>query len=76
MGLLVYRVTAEFRKYDTTIVYNFDWTPKRRNGIILNKYLISSSGDRTHKQSRLQSHFVPMRHAWPRELDYSFMKIV
>ena len=26
----------------------------------LNKYYISSSGDRTHNQSRLQTHFVPL----------------
>ena len=41
-------------------------TPERRNGNInLNKYFISSSGDRTHNQSVLQSHFVPLRHDWP-----------
>ena len=43
-------------------------TPERRNGDInLNKYFISSSGDRTHNQSVLQSHFVPLRHAWPQK---------
>ena len=33
--------------------------------IHLNKYFMSSSGDRTHKQSILQSHFGPLRHDWP-----------
>ena len=38
---------------------------KRRNGNInLSKYFISSSGGRTHNQSVLQSHFVPLRHDW------------
>ena len=38
-------------------------TPERRNGNInLSKYFISSSGDRTHNQSVLQSHLVPLRH--------------
>ena len=37
-------------------------TPKRRNGNInFNKYFISSSGDRSHNQSILHSHFVPKR---------------
>ena len=41
-------------------------TPERRNGNInLSKYFISSSGDGTHNQSVLQSHFVPRRHDWP-----------
>ena len=41
-------------------------TPERRNGKLnLSKYFISSSGDRTHNQSVLQSHFVPLRHDWP-----------
>ena len=40
--------------------------PERKNGNIdLNKYFISSSGDRTHNQSVLQSHFVSLRHDWP-----------
>ena len=44
-------------------------TPERRNeNINLSKYLISSSGDRTHNQSVLQSHFVPLRHDWPLHL--------
>ena len=48
----------------------FVFTPKRRNenineNINVNKYLISSSGDQTHNQSILQSHFVPLRHHWP-----------
>ena len=39
---------------------------ERRNGNInLTKYFISSSGDRTHNQSVLQSHFVPLHHDWP-----------
>ena len=33
--------------------------------INLNKYFISSSGDRTHNQSVLQSHLVPLRYDWP-----------
>ena len=33
--------------------------------INLNKYFISSSGDRTHNQSVLQSHFVSLHHDWP-----------
>ena len=41
-------------------------TPGRRNrNINLSKYFISWSGDRTHNQSILQSHFVPLRHDWP-----------
>ena len=40
----------------------FASTPERRNE---NKYFTSSSGDRTHNQSVLQSHFVPLRHDWP-----------
>ena len=41
-------------------------TPERRNGNInLSKHFISSSGDRTHNQSVLQSHFVPLRPAGP-----------
>ena len=40
--------------------------PERRNGNIhLSKYFISSSGLRTHNQSVLQSHFVPLRQDWP-----------
>ena len=43
-------------------------TPERRNGNInLNKYFISSSGDRTHNQSVFQSHLVPLRHDWPKK---------
>ena len=34
----------------------------------MNRYVISSSGDRTHNQSRLQSHFVVLRHDWPRNI--------
>ena len=35
----------------------FAWTPERRNlNTNLNKYFISSSGDRPHNQSRLQPH--------------------
>ena len=46
----------------------FASTPERRNGNInLGKYFISSSGARTHNQSVLQSHFVPLRHDWPTE---------
>ena len=48
----------------------FALRPDRRNGNInLNKYLISSSGDRIHNQSRLQSHFMPLRHDRPRHDD-------
>ena len=36
--------------------------PVRRNENV-NKYFISSSGDRTHNQSI--SHFMPLRHDWP-----------
>ena len=44
----------------------FASTPEQRNGNInLNKYFISSSGDWTHNQAVLQSHFVPLRHDWP-----------
>ena len=40
----------------------FASTPERRNGNInINKYFISSSGDRTHNQLILQSQFVPLR---------------
>ena len=38
---------------------------EENGNINLSKYLISSSGDRTHNQSILQSHFVPLRHDWP-----------
>ena len=31
---------------------------------------MSSSGDRTHNQSVLQSHFVPLRRDWPQ---YTYM---
>ena len=31
----------------------------------LSKYFISSNGDRTHNQSVVQLHFVPLRHGWP-----------
>ena len=45
---------------------SFAWTPWRRNGNMnFNKYLISSSGDRTHNQSHLQSQFVPLGLDWP-----------
>ena len=43
-------------------------TPERKRSdgnINSSKYLISSSGDRTHNQSVLQSHFVPLRRDWP-----------
>ena len=40
----------------------FASTPERWNE---NKHFISPSGDRTHNQSRLQSHFVPLRPYWP-----------
>ena len=44
-----------------------DSTPERRNGNInLSKHFISSSGDRSHNQSVLQSRFVPLHHDWPR----------
>ena len=53
-------------------------TPERRNGNInLNKYLIFSRGNRTHNQSRLQSHFVPLHHDWPHQiLMFSFIKLL
>ena len=35
------------------------------------KNFIYSSGDRTHNQSILQSHFVPLRHEWPQYLYFS-----
>ena len=38
---------------------------RSNRNINLNKYFIFSSRDRTHKQSRLQSHFVPLCHDWP-----------
>ena len=47
-------------------------TPERINENI-NKYFISTSGDRTHNQSRLQSHFVPLRHDWRHKI-YIFNK--
>ena len=38
-------------------------TPEQRKGNInLNKYFISSCGDRTHNQSLLQAYFVPPHH--------------
>ena len=47
----------------------FASTPEGRNGNIhLSKYFISSRGDRTHNQSVLQWHFVPLRHGWPTSL--------
>ena len=43
-------------------------TLERRNvNINLSKYFISSSEDRTHNQSVLQSHFVPLRYDWSQE---------
>ena len=49
----------------------FASTPERRNeNININKYFFSSSGDRTHNQSILQSHFVPRRH------DYTYNKFI
>ena len=43
----------------------FASTPGQINGKInINKYFFCSLGDRTHNQSRLQSHFVPLRHDW------------
>ena len=46
--------------------FSFTRTPERRNGNInLRKYFVSSSLDRTHNQSVLQSHLVPLRHDWP-----------
>ena len=51
-------------------------TPERRNGNIhLSKYFISSSGDRTHNQSVLQSHFVPLHHYWPLKEQYLILNI-
>ena len=47
------------------VLPRFASTPERRNeNINVNKYLISSSGGRTHNQSILQSHFVPLLHDW------------
>ena len=43
----------------------------RNKNINLSKYLISSSGDRTHNQLRLHSHFVPLRHDRP-QIVWSF----
>ena len=40
--------------------------PQRSHeNINVNEYFTSSNGDRTHNQSILQSHFVPLRHDWP-----------
>ena len=51
-------------------------TPERRNeNLNVNKYFTSSSGDRTHNQSILQSHFVPMRPDWPLFCTYSIILI-
>ena len=41
---------------------------RRKENINLDEYSLSSSGDRTHNQSRLQSHFVPLRDDWPQFL--------
>ena len=48
-------------------IYDFASTPEWWNGNInFNKYLIFSSEDRTHNQSRLQSHLFPCAtHDWP-----------
>ena len=52
-------------------------TPERRCGNInLSKYFISSSGDRTHNPSVLQSHLVPLRHDWPLKSQISYCQIV
>ena len=55
----------------------------RGNGNInLSKYFISSSGDRTHNQSILKSHLVPLRHYWPQigfiylNINYSMLFII
>ena len=37
---------------------------RRNEKLNVNEYFISSSGDRTHNQLILQSHFVPLRHDW------------
>ena len=37
----------------------------RNKNINVNKYFISSSEDRTHNQSILKSHLMPLRHDWP-----------
>ena len=62
-------LSAEFWRHCVLSVRTppcFASTPERRNGNInLNKYFISSSGDRTLNQTVLQSHFVPLRHDWP-----------
>ena len=43
--------------------------PRRRSEKLkykyVNKYFTSSSGDRTHNQSILRSHFVPLRYDRP-----------
>ena len=40
-------------------------TPERRNeNVNVNKYFFPSSGDLTHNQSILQSHYLPLRHDW------------
>ena len=51
-------------------------TPERvKENINFSKNFICSSGDRTHNQSVLQSHFVPLRHDWPQQL-YIIMKSI
>ena len=42
-----------------------DTTERANENINVSKYFISSSGDRTHNQSILQSHFVPLSHDYP-----------
>ena len=63
-------LSAEFWRHCVLSCRNqrraFASTPERKNGNInLSKYFISSSADRTHNQSVLQSHFMSLRHDCP-----------
>ena len=48
---------------------------EENGNINLSKYFTSSSGDRTHNQSVLQSHLVPLRHDWT-QVKYLFQMFI
>ena len=62
-------LSVEFRKHCVLSGRTQRRACRRHQSGIINssKYFISSSGDRTHNQSVLQSHFEPLRHDWPQD---------
>ena len=66
----------------THIVYlystlRFLSTPERKNDLFtfVNKYFVSSSGNRTHNQLILHSHFVPLCYDWPQNILIIFLNL-